>query len=83
MVLPSYKSDSLENFHSECFTCNSANNINSIFLLSDIVSPDEQDIPPLVNIVIITNSSSHGIEGLFKVLIKLFSKSCLLFNFLR
>lgn len=82
MVLPCYKSDSLENFHSECFTSNSTNDIDSIFLLSDIVSPDEHDIPPFVNVVIITDSSSHGIEGLFKVLIELFSESCLLLNFL-
>lgn len=83
VVFSSNESDSLENFHSECLTSNGTDDIYSIFLLSYVVSPDEQNVSSFIDIVIVTNSSGHGVERLLKIFIELLGESRLLLNFLR
>lgn len=80
VIFSSNKSDSLENFHSKSLSSNSSNHVDSIFLLLDIVSPDKQDIPSLVNVVVFSHSSCQGVESLLKVLVELVLQSSLLGN---
>ena len=78
VVLPGDKSDSLEHLHSEGLPSNGSNRVTSILLLLDVVSPDDEDVASLVNVLVVVDSPDQSVEGSFKVVTELLLQSDLI-----
>jgi hypothetical protein len=78
IVLSGHESDPLEHLHPESLSGDGANDIDGILLLLDVVSPHEQDVASLVDVVVLSHSTGQGVEGLLEVLVQLLLQSSLL-----
>ena len=70
MVLTSMKSDPLPYFSSKGTTCNRPNDINSVLLSLDEVSPGTEDVPTLLNIGVALNSTNVRVKGILELLMQ-------------
>ena len=79
MIFSRNQSNSLKDFHSQGFSSNSTNNINSISFLSNEIPPNKKNVSSFVNVMIFLHPSSQCFKSFFKISIKLLFH-CLLFS---
>ena len=82
VVFSSYEPNPLEHFHSKGFPGDGAYHIHRVFLLTNVVSPDKQNVSSLVDIVIFLNSPRQSGKSFVEVGVKLVLESTLLSHLL-
>ncbi len=66
-VLSSDQSDSAEDLHAKLFTSDGADEINSVLLLFDVISPETEDVAASVHVDVVLDSRYVGIQSLLVV----------------
>jgi hypothetical protein len=71
MVLSCHQSDPCEHLHPQVPPCYCSDHIDSVLLSLDVVSPDTEDVPLLINVGVVLNPGDMSVESLLKVLLQL------------
>jgi hypothetical protein len=74
-VLASNQSNSLENFHSKGLSGDGADHVHCVPLLPKEIAPNEENVPPFINVMVIIDASDEGVECILKILAHLLLKS--------